>query len=173
MKQDIYTTQKLYPVCLNLELRHNVFLKEITHMYFDGNYDLAIYSLLNKYLSHLYEIRISPYKKTETATYQPKTKQYRRWTIKMNPVLWSKLFEMRHFIGYSISGLIRILIEWEMQSYGYDIIPWIALPIIQQQNGTGNIQIHSPEPMLNNYFYKKQGFYMAREIIASFEDQFY
>jgi hypothetical protein len=87
----------------------------------------------------------------------------------MNPVLWSKLFEMRHFVGYSISALIRIMLDWEMQSLGYDIIPWIPLPDLlhyDTRNSETQLIAH------NNYFYKKQGFYESRRIIAIFVDQY-
>jgi hypothetical protein len=169
--EDRYTTRWIYPVCLNLELRHYEFLTQITKTQFGGSYDFAIYSLLNKYLNHLYEIRITPYKKTETANYQPRTKQYKRKTLNINPIMWSKLFEMRHFVGYSISALIRIMLEWEMQSLGYDIIPWIAFPNINY-NSNYNIEIMQYEHSINNYYYEKQGFYQTREIIANFLDQF-
>lgn len=172
MKEDRYTTRRIYPVCINLEPRHFEFLKEIAITRFNGNFPLAIQSLLNKYQNHLYEIRITPTKQTETATYQPKTKQYKRRTINMNPVLWSKLFESRHFVGYSISALIRILLDWEMQSLGYDIIPMIPLPDLNTSD-IGNIEQQPPELWFDNYFYNKQGFYETREIICSFYDEYH
>ena len=171
MIQDRYITLKFYPVCINLEMQHLGFLKQIAQTNYEGDYSLAIYYLLNKYLNYLYHIRITPRKKTETANYQPQTKRYKKKTISMNPVLWSKLFEMRHFVGYSISALIRIMLDWEMQSLGYDIIPWIAFPNINSNNNY-NIEIMQYEYSINNYYYEKQGFYQTREIIANFLDQF-
>jgi len=90
----------------------------------------------------------------------------------MNPVLWSKLFESRHFVGYSISALIRIILDWEMQSLGYDIIPMIPLPDLNTSD-IGNIEQQPPELWFDNYFYNKQGFYETREIICSFYDEYY
>jgi hypothetical protein len=172
MRQDRYTTKKFSFVCLNLEPQHYEFLKEIANTRFDGSSYRTIFYLLNKYLHHLYEIRITPSKLTETATYQPRTKQYKRRTIKMNPVLWSKLFETRHFVGYSISAMIRIMLDWEMQSQGYDIIPLVALPQLPR-NESNVFDPASQEYWTNNYFYQKQGVYETREIICSFFDQFF
>ena len=171
MIQDRYITRKFYPVCINLEMQHLGFLKQIAQTNYEGDYSLAIYYLLNKYLNYLYHIRITPRKKTETANYQPQTKRYKKKTISMNPVLWSKLFEMRHFVGYSISALIRIMLDWEMQSLGYDIIPWIPLPDLIHDN-TRNSEMQLIAHWINNYFYKKQGFYESRRIIAIFVDQY-
>jgi hypothetical protein len=86
----------------------------------------------------------------------------------MNPVLWSKLFETRHFVGYSISAMIRIMIEWEMQSQGYDIIPLVAFPQLPRNVFDPSLS----ENWINNYSYEKQGTYESREIICSFLDQF-
>ena len=168
MRVDQYTTKKFSFVCLNLEPQHYEFLKEIANTRFDGSSYRAIFYLLNKYLHHLYVIRITPSKLTETATYQPRTKQYKRRTIKMNPVLWSKLFETRHFVGYSISAMVRIMLDWEMQSQGYDIIPLVALPQLPRDVFDPSLS----ENWINNYYYEKQGTYESREIICSFLDEF-
>jgi hypothetical protein len=167
MRQDNYITISLHPVCINLEPQHLAFLSLLATSHFNGNHYLAISFLLNKYLFYLYEIRITPHKKTETANYQPKNKLYKRKTILMNPVLWSNLFELRHFIGYSISALIRIMLEWEMISFGYDIIPLIPLP-----NLTHDVSLPNQVITTNNYLYKKQGYHSTREIICSFLNEF-
>ncbi len=171
MRQDRYTTKMIHPVCVNLEPHHFEFLTQIANTRFRGNYNNTIFYLLNKYLNFLYTIRITPTKRTETATYQPKTKRYRRWTILVNPVLWSKLFEMRHFIGYSMSALLRIMLDWEMQGMGYDIIPLIPMPVLTANNTN---QSDQPERnrLINNYTYRKQGNYGARFIFCSFLDEY-
>ena len=172
MRQDNYSTKSLHPVCINLEPQHLAFLSLLATSHFNGNHYLAISFLLNKYLFYLYEIRITPHKKTETANYQPKNKLYKRKTILMNSVLWSNLFELRHFIGYSISALIRILLDWEMQQQGYDIIPLIPMPNINL-NDTTSVSVSTPERHINNYYYLKQGFYDPREIFCIFLDEFH
>ena len=167
MRQDTYTTKSLHPICINLEPHHLAFLSLLAKTHFNGKHYLAIFFLMNKYLFYLYEIRITPHKKSETANYQPKNKLYKRKTIPMNPVLWSNLFELRHFIGYSISALIRIMIEWEMLSSGYDIIPLIPFP-----NLTNDISLPNQVITINNYLYKKQGSHLSREIICIFSNDF-
>ena len=166
MNQDQYTTRKYHPVCINLEPIHFEFLRELSTR-FGGNFSNTIFYLLNKYLNHVYRIRITPTKQTETATYQPVTKQYKRWTIHINPVLWSKLFEMRHFVGYSMSALIRIMLDWEMQEMEYDIIPLIPLPVLTKDNNQ-----QQTSKLINNYSYFKHGKYEARFIFCSFFDEY-
>ncbi len=170
MRQDRYTTRIIHPVCVNLEPQHYEFLRQLAERRFLGNISDVIHYLLSKYLNHLYEIRVTPTKRTETANYQPRTLRYRRWVILINPVLWSKLFEMRHFVGYSMSALIRIMLDWEMQQEGYDIIPLVAMPIIASET-TPLPENHMA--MINNYSYAKQGIYEIRQIECSFMDQFY
>ncbi len=171
MRKDIYTTKKYHPVCINLEPRHFLFLRELAKTRFDGNYSDAIQFLLSKYLNYLYEVRITPTKRTETANYQPRTKHYKKWVISINPVIWSKLFESRHFLGYSMSALLRIVLDWEMYSMGYDIIPLIPMPNINLDD-ISFLPISTPEKQINNYFYVKQGIYEPREIFCSFSDKF-
>ena len=173
MRQDRYTTRIIHPVCINLEPQHYEFLRQLAERRFMGNISDTIHYLLSRYLNHLYEIRVTPTKRTETANYQPRTLRYRRWVIPINPVLWSKLFEMRHFVGYSMSALIRIMLDWEMQHEGYDIIPLIVMPTIAPDDPAVNPTPENAEPMLNNYFYVKQGIYEIRQIECSFLDQFY
>jgi hypothetical protein len=86
----------------------------------------------------------------------------------MNPVLWSKLFETRHFVGYSISAMLRIMLDWEMQSQGYDIIPLVALPQLSRNVFDPALSEHC----INNYSYEKQATYESREIICSFLDEY-
>jgi hypothetical protein len=169
MRHEQYTTRYYYPVCINLEQQHIDFLKELANRH-RNNYSKAIYYLVNKYLNHLYLISITPIKKTETANYQPKTRRYKKRVININPVLWSKLFEMRHFIGYSISALIRIMLDWEMQSQGYDIIPLIPLPTLNAEVINNSNQDNNT--IVNNYSYFKKGFYEQRKVISIFLDQF-
>jgi hypothetical protein len=168
MREDRYITANFYRFCVNLEPNHYEYLKELATREFLGNYSEAILYLIKKYLRQLYDIRITPTKGTETASYQPKTKSYRRWVIRINPVLWSKLFEMRHFIGYSMSALLRVMLDWEMQGRGYDIIPMISMPEVEDDRegaASGFIE-------LNNYDYEKFGEYETRRIFCRFIDEF-
>ena len=164
MKQDNYITKHSHRVCLNLTPLHFAFLREFTFSRFEGDYSLAIQYLLSKYLNPLYEIRITPQRQTETAKYQPTTKQYKRYNVDINPALWSKLFDLRRFVGYSISALIRIMLDWEMQSQGYDIIPLIPLPTLNAELINNSNQDNNT--IVNNYSYFKKGFYEQRKVIS-------
>ncbi len=168
MRQDRYTTRFIHPVCINLEPEHFDFLLDLANQRFYGNLSDTIFYLLNKYLNPLYDIRITPTKQTETATYQPRTKKYKRRVIHINPVIWSKLFETRHFVGYSMSAILRIMLDWEMLAMGYEIIPLIPLPDLHTHTDDMTI-----EKNINNYFYLKQGFYHQRNIFSIFLDEFY
>ena len=172
MRKDIYTTKKYHPVCINLEPQHFLFLRELAQTKFDGNYSDAIQFLLSKYLYHLYEIRITPTKRTETANYQPITKRYKKWVIRINPVIWSKLFESRHFVGFSMSAILRIMLDWEMQSMGYGIIPLIRMPNLNLDDTTF-LPAGLLAKQINNYFYVKQGIYEPRKIFCSFSDEYH
>ena len=170
-KKDRYTTIDLCRVGINLTPMHYNFLKEIANQLYNQSISDAIQYLLNKYLVFLYEIRITPYKRTETATYQPITKQYRRYSIKINPTLWSKLFDSRRFLGYSISAIIRIMLDWEMQEMGREIIPLIAMPQIEQENHPLEDDFH--DQIIQSYVYIKMADYEPRRIFSFFWDQFY
>jgi hypothetical protein len=172
MKQDNYITKHSHRVCLNLTPLHFAFLREFTFSHFAGNDSLAIQYLLSKYLNPLYEIRIIPQRQTETAKYQPTTKQYKRYNVDINPTLWSKLFDLRRFVGYSISALIRIMLDWEMQSQGNNIIPLVEIPQINNDD-IRNEGDETPDiPVIQNYSYTKSAFYQQRRVFSSFLDQF-
>ncbi len=73
---------------------------------------MVIDYLLKKYLFYFYRISLTPSKKTLTATYQPKRKNYQ---IKKNPysaTYWGTFFELRFLLGFSIIFMIRILLDW-------------------------------------------------------------
>jgi hypothetical protein len=109
-----------------------------------------------------------PIKRTETATYQPKTKEYKRYSIRLNPTLWSKLFDCRRFIGYSISAMLRIMLDWEMQEQCREIIPMVEKPIMPIEDDS-NIS----NQWVENYVYTKTADYQTRRIFSFFWDQFY
>jgi hypothetical protein len=167
--EDRYKTRNFYPVGVNLTRNHYQFLRELANTKFNRSISDAIQYLISKYQRHLNEIRITPYKRTETANYQPKTKQYIRYKIRINPALWSKLFDSRRFIGYSMSALLRIMLDWEMQEKGREIDPLIEmpeLPIQDEPHVVGNETIQ-------NYVYTKTAEYTTRKIFSIFWDQFY
>ncbi len=171
-QEDRYTTLNYSRVGINLLPLHYQFLRELANTKFNRNMSDAIHYLLSKYQKHLYEIRITPYKRTETANYQPETKQYKRYSIWINPTFWSKLFDSRRYIGYSISAILRILLDWEMQAMGRNIIPLIPLPELSLEP-VDDIQSHEDFQITENYVYFKTADYEPRRIFSVFWDSFY
>jgi hypothetical protein len=167
--EDRYKTRNFYPVGVNLTRNHYQFLRELANTKFNRNISDAIQYLISKYQRYLNEIRIIPYKRTETANYQPKTKQYIRYKIRINPALWSKLFDSRRFIGYSISALLRIMLDWEMQEMGREIDPLIEMPELQTEDESRQEEFQE----IQNYVYTKTAEYTTRKIFSIFWDQFY
>ncbi len=167
--EDRYYTLYCYRVGINLTPLHYNFLKELSNTRFNKNISHTILYLLSKYLIYLYEIRVTPYKRTETATYQPETKQYKRYNININPTLWSKLFDCRRFIGYSISAILRIMLDWEMIEMGREIVPLVEMPILSED-------VFNPlneGQQIYNYVYTKTADYEPRTIFSFFWDHFY
>ena len=167
--EDRYITFYYYRVGINLLPLHYNFLRELANTRFNRNISYAIEYLLSKYQRHLYGIRITPYKRTETANYQPITKQYKKYSIRINPTLWSKLFDSRRFLGFSISAILRIMLDWEMQDMQRDITPLIPLPDLPAEDPS------NPEhdKQIESYVYTKTADYEPRRIFSFFWDQFY
>ncbi len=102
-----------------------------------------------------------------TCKYQPKTKNYKRIIIKeISPHLWKLLKELKKLSGYSISFIIRVFLEWELQKTDQNI--QTLLPNIQVQN-----KDNAPTPtptVINNYKHCLWWDGLKREILAVFED---
>ncbi|MCX7810319.1 MAG: hypothetical protein N2247_05355, partial [Leptospiraceae bacterium] len=90
-------------------------------------------------------------------------------SIRINPTIWSKLFDSRRFLGYSISAILRITLDWEMQEMGRDIIPLIPMPEIQLQDVDSTQHLQE----IQSYVYTKTADYEPRKIFSIFWDQFY
>jgi hypothetical protein len=97
MKEDRYTTRRIYPVCINLEPRHFEFLKEIAITRFNGNFPLAIQSLLNKYQNHLYEIRITPTKANRDSDVSAKDKAIQKKDDQYEPSVMEQIIRIKTF----------------------------------------------------------------------------
>jgi hypothetical protein len=166
--EDRYYTLDLYRVGINLTPLHYDFLRELANTKFNRNITETIFYLVSKYMVYLYHVRITPTKGTETATYQPKTKEYKRYSLRLNPALWSKLFDCRRFIGYSISAMLRIILDWEMQEQGREIIPMVEKPDLPFDD---DLDVSSQ--WIENYVYTKTADYHTRRIFSFFWDQFY
>jgi hypothetical protein len=105
-----------------------VYLIYLSETRFNGNLTLTFDYLLRKYLAYLYKISFAPTKRTLTATYQPRTKNYIIRKINIQPTYWSKLYELRFLLGFSMSFIIRIMLDWEMQDAQISIDPIFIRP---------------------------------------------
>ncbi len=129
-----FFTQEECVTSINITPFHYRYLMHITNKRFGGKLTLTINYLLKKYLAYLYIISISQEKQTLTASYQPRTKEYIIRKINIQPTYWGKLYELRFFLGYSMSFLIRIMLDWEMQEQEIPVIPLIVLPQLDDED---------------------------------------
>lgn len=84
----------------------------------NGDLDQFLEYLLEKYKERLLNQKVSSIKRSATADYQPREKQYERKKIRISSSTWQKYWEFRLTSGYSISCIIRIFIEWEKLQRG-------------------------------------------------------
>jgi len=152
MRTRHFLTYEQNVTSINITPIHYQYLIDLTNTRFHGNLSLAINYLLKKYLVFLYQISISQNKRTLTATYQPKTKNYVIRKIRIQPTYWGELNDLRNFLGYSISFIIRIMLDWEMQQEQMPVISLIAMPELD----TEALSMHVLVQFGNNYsFYNK------------------
>ena len=164
MKVHHFLTQKKCITSINITPFHYSYLMHLTQTKFGGELSLTIDYLLKKYLAYLYQISISQEKRTLTATYQPKTKEYMIRRISIQPTYWGKLFDLRFFLGYSISFIIRIMLDWEMQEEEMNVVPLFFLPQLDDENQEENRQIQ----LGNNYFSKNRICHANLEVYSEF-----
>jgi len=147
MKIQHFFTYKECITSVNLTPFHYQYLIYITETRFNGNLSLTIDYLLKRYLVYLYKISLTPNKKTLTATYQPRTKNYVIRKIQIQPTYWGKLYELRFLLGYSMSFIIRIMLDWEMQQENIAIEPIFVIPPLTSEDE----EIESQIQLGNNY----------------------
>ncbi len=147
MKVHHFYTQKECITSINITPFHFRYLMHLTNTRFGGNLTLTINYLLKKYLAYLYKISISQRKRTLTASYQPRTKEYIIRKISIQPTYWGKLYQLRFFLGYSMSFLIRIMLDWEMQEQEISSTSLIIQPPLDNEDQVEHRQIQSG----NNY----------------------
>jgi hypothetical protein len=94
-----FYTQDKCITSINLTPYHYEYLICLTESRFNGNLSKTIDYLLKKYLIYLYKISLAPDKRTLTATYQPRTKNYLIKKICIQPTYWGKFFELRFLLG--------------------------------------------------------------------------
>ncbi len=147
MKIHHFFTQEECITSINITPFHYKYLMHLTNARFGGNITLTINYLLKKYLAYLYRISISQEKRTLTASYQPRTKEYIIRKIRIQPTYWGKLYELRLFLGYSMSFIIRIMLDWEMQENEIPVVPLIFQPPLDDEDLVEHRQIQ----LGNNY----------------------
>ena len=164
MKAHHFFTQEECITSINITPFHYRYLMQLTNTKFNGKLSLTIDYLIKKYLAYLYQISISQEKRTLTASYQPRTREYIIRKISIQPTYWGKLFDLRFFLGYSISFLIRIMLDWEMQEEDIPVFPLIYIPSLDDENQEKYRQIQ----LADNYFSKNKIFHSNLEVFSGF-----
>lgn len=111
---------------------HYNYLQQMAQKNFQGNLQNAILYLLYKYLPYLTYQKPHQKKKTLTITYQPPTKDYKKFWIEVEPIFWGQMNQLRFYIGYSISRIIRMIIEWAMIEEENERIYQSSLPHLSE-----------------------------------------
>jgi len=144
--QNFYTNKKCR-TSINITQFHYVYLIYLTETRFNGDLSLTMDYLFKKYLAYLYKSSQAPNKRTLTATYQPRTKNYLVRTIHIQPTYWGKLQELKFFLGLSMSFIIRILLDWEMEEEQRPIEPILIKPPLNFEDE----EIHAAIQLGHNY----------------------
>jgi len=147
MKTQHFFTNEVCKTSINITSFHFEYLIYLTETRFNGNLSLTIDYLLKKYLTYLYRISIAPTKRTLTATYQPRTKNYVIKKIHIQPTYWGKLYELRFLLGFSVSFMIRIMLDWEMQEEQIPVEPIFSRPPLTSEDE----EIYARIQFGNNY----------------------
>ncbi len=164
MKAHHFFTQEECITSINITPFHYRYLMHLTNARFGGKLSLTIRYLFKKYLAYLYKISISQRKRTLTATYQPRTKEYIIRKIRIQPTYWGKLYNLRFFLGYSMSFIIRIMLDWEMQEEGIAVIPLFYLPHLDEEDQEEHRRIQ----LGNNYSSKNRIRHGNLEVYSEF-----
>ncbi len=163
-----YQTLEKQKVCIHLKPQHYVYLKYLSRRKFHGNISKTILYLLSKYLKYLYKIKQPQIKRKTTATYQPKTKEYKKYIIFINPTYWAKLNHLRNYLGYSMSFIIRITLDWEMSNE-----TTIEEIIILKPHLEPHELLSLPQTLLYSYIHRVRVNFVHRKIFMDFYDCFY
>lgn len=79
-----------------------------------ASYSQMLESLAHKYMNRFYAL--SNAKQSSKKIYQVKTNDYQNATIRVTLTLHQFLFDISYMTGYSVSHIIRLMIEWEVES---------------------------------------------------------
>ena len=164
MRTQHFFTQEECITSINITLFHYQFLIYLTETRFNGDLSLTVDYLFKRHLAYLYKISQSPTKRTLTATYQPRTKNYVIRKIRINPTYWGKLYDLRFFLGYSMSFILRIMLDWEMQEQQFPIEPIIIRPTLTPEEEV----IHAYIQFENNYSCHNRLSHLNLEVYSEF-----
>jgi len=164
MRSHNFISHKNVKTTVNLTPFHYQYLMYLTNTRFEGDLSLAINYLLKKYLVFLYRISISQTKRSLTATYQPKTKGYKIKTIRIQTTYWGKLYDLRKFLGYSISFIIRIMLDWEMQDQHIPVAGLFELPHLNPEDREEHARIQHGD----NYAFRNSMHHENLEVYVEF-----
>ncbi len=155
----------------------NIFPEYYSILLIFSNKNISSYLgyLYKKYHKQIIALKISHYKRTATAEYQPKTKNYKKYVLtQINPYIWEKYWDLRRITGYSISFIIRIFLEWELEEKNRNEDIKNGEPILKKI-----ISIEIPPSnfhdfyFINSYFYFKHGNSERGDIFIYFKDIFW
>ncbi len=165
-----------YQFVKNNKIGINIFPEyySILLIFSNKNFSSYLGYLYKKYHKQIIALKISPHKKTATAEYQPKTKNYKKYVLnQIHPYIWEKYWDLRRITGYSISFIIRIFLEWELEEKNRIEDIKNGEPIIKKI-----ISIEIPSSnfddfyFINSYYYFKCGNSERGDIFIYFKDIF-
>ncbi len=111
-QEDHYGLVETYRYCVYIQPHLYRFLKTKAN----ERISFFLEYLVQKYEAILLDEKNFDSLKKATCTFQPKTKDYKRIVLnKIHSHLWKKLKVLKSITGYSISFLIRLFLEWEIE----------------------------------------------------------
>lgn len=110
--EDHYQLITTYRYCIYIQPRLYLFFK----LKAKDKFSQFLEYLLKKYEFTVLDTKNHNSLKKASCKFQPKTKDYKRVVIhKIMSHVWKKLKVLKSITGYSLSYLIRLFLEWEMQ----------------------------------------------------------
>ncbi|MFN3603743.1 MAG: hypothetical protein ACK4UJ_03405 [Leptonema sp. (in: bacteria)] len=139
-----------------------------------NQWDPFLKYLYFKYHKKILALKQAPHKKTATAIYQPETKRYKNVKLKgVSPYVWDKYWDLRKITGYSISFIIRIFLEWEME-FIERAKEMEEKRLWEKYTAEGvNKCLYSSFSFRNSYSVSKWGSSERNDVKIEFRDEFY
>jgi hypothetical protein len=165
-----YQFRKIYRTGLNILPEYY----EILHQLSNGVIGEYLKYLYYKYHKQILILKVAHTKRTATADYQPIRKRYIQITLNISPYIWEKYWELRRITGYSISFIVRIFLEWELQEQNQNNLIENGEPLISSHPEIEIININYPVYFFqNSYAVFKRGNSITNDIFIYYKDIFY